>query len=222
MTKRKGRYVAKAADAPAKTPKALKTAAALYALERGKLEKQHAALLQAREQKRGPKRVTKDSYHPDKLLEKVERYMQRKGWEFDLDPPVHAQFSADRALLAARRQIFNVSFKFATGRKIEQVWEQIRLGWYGDPNWEGQPGGWRAANRGNLVRHSIGEMDKWIANDAVLKGSIRNLKTPEGYDIDDVLDKTIVEDDGVEAQKELELADDLADLINGSQENREV
>ena len=49
MTKPKGRYVAKAVVAPAKTPKALKTAAALHALERRKLEKQHAALLQARE-----------------------------------------------------------------------------------------------------------------------------------------------------------------------------
>lgn len=49
MTKPKGRYVAKAADAPAKTPKALKTAAALHAVERRKLEKQHAALLQARD-----------------------------------------------------------------------------------------------------------------------------------------------------------------------------
>lgn len=49
MGKLKGRYVRKPADAPAKTPKALKTAAALHATERRKLEKQLAALLQERE-----------------------------------------------------------------------------------------------------------------------------------------------------------------------------
>lgn len=49
MGKTKGRYVRKPADAPAKTPKALKTAAALHANERRKLAKQLAALLQERE-----------------------------------------------------------------------------------------------------------------------------------------------------------------------------
>ena len=41
-----------------------------------------------------------------------------------------------------------------------------------------------------------GEMGEWKDNDAVLKGSIRNLETPERYDKDDVPDKTILENDG--------------------------
>ena len=75
---------------------------------------------------------------------------------------------------------------------------------------------------GQLWQLAIGEMDKWIANDAVLKGSIRQLEAPEGYDKDDVPDKTILEDDRVQAQMERDESEGLADLHDQSEENLEV
>ena len=64
----------------------------------------------------------------------------------------------------------------------------------------GQPGGWKAANCGTLVTHAIGETDKWIANDAELKVSTRQLEAAEGYVKDIVPDKTTLEDEGIKAQ----------------------
>ena len=90
------------------------------------------------------------TYHPDKLLEKVERYMQGKGWELIWIPPYMPSFQPIELFWQHGKQY--VSFKFETGRTIKQVWEQIRLGWYGDPSWAGQPGGWKPANCGNLVQ----------------------------------------------------------------------
>ena len=141
--------------------------------------------------------------------------MQGKGWELIWTPTYMPSFQPIELFWQHGKQY--VSFKFETGRTIKQVWEQIRLGWYGDPSWAGQPGGWKPANCGNLVKHAIGEMDKWIANDAVLKGSIRQLETPEGYDKDDVPDKLILEDDGVQAQMERDESEGLADLHDQSE-----
>lgn len=62
-----------------------------------------------------------------------------------------------------------VSFRFDTTRKIDSVWAQIRKGWYGDPEWSGHKGDWKSAGCGNLVNHTIKEMDKWMGNDAMLR-----------------------------------------------------
>ena len=141
--------------------------------------------------------------------------MQGKGWELIWTPTYMPSFQPIELFWQHGKQY--VSFKFETGGTIKQVWEQIRFCWYGGPSWAGQPGGWKPANCGNLVKHAIGEMDKWIANDAVLKGSIRQLETAEGYDKDDVPDKMILEDDGVQAQMERDESEGLADLHDQSE-----
>lgn len=51
---------------------------------------------------------------------------------------------------------------FKMARTMAEVWKQIRLGWYGDAEWKGQDGGWKAANCCELVAHAIGEMNTWI------------------------------------------------------------
>lgn len=65
-------------------------------------------------------------------------------------------------------------------------------------------------------------MNEWIAKDRVLEGSLRNLKIPEGYDKDEVPDKTVLADDGVEAEMSLEAAQDLHDFVDRSNEDMEV
>ena len=165
-------------------------------------------------------RTSLQTYHPDKLSEKVERYHAGRGVGVDLTPPYMPSFQPIELFWQQGKQY--VSFKFETCRTIKQVWEQVRLGWYGDLSLAGHPDGWKPANCGNLVTHAGGEMDKWIANDSVLKGSIRKLETPEGYDQDDVPDKTILEDDGVQAQMESDELEGLADLHDQSEENLEV
>ncbi|CAB1111724.1 unnamed protein product [Ectocarpus sp. CCAP 1310/34] len=78
---------------------------------------------------------------------------------------------------------------------MQQVWVQIRKGWYGDPAWAGQKGGWKAANYSNLEAHAIGEMNKWVKDgDTVLSGTIGALNVPAGYDTDDVSPVDDVED----------------------------
>ncbi|CAM9672000.1 unnamed protein product [Ectocarpus fasciculatus] len=80
-----------------------------------------------------------------------------------------------------------VSLNFELKRKMREVWVQIRKGWYGDKEWPGQEGGWKAANCSKLVDHAIGEMNKWVKDrDRVLSGTIGNLNKPDGYDTDDV------------------------------------
>ena len=102
------------------------------------------------------------------------------------------------------------------------MWQHVRLGRCGDPTWTGQPGGWKPANGGNSVKHTIEEMNKWIAKDALLMGNTRQLEAPDGHDKDGAPDKTILEDDGVEAQMERGESEDLADLVDQSQEDVEV
>ena len=65
--------------------------------------------------------------------------------------------------------------------------------------------------------------NKSIANDAVLKGSIRQLEKPEGYDEDGAPYEPILEDgDGVQAQMERDESESLADLHDQGEENLEV
>lgn len=80
-----------------------------------------------------------------------------------------------------------VSLNFELKRNMQEVWVQIRKGWYGDAEWAGQKGGWKAADCSKLVAHEIGEMNKWIEKrDSVLSGTIGALVVPAGYDPDDV------------------------------------
>ena len=81
--------------------------------------------------------------------------MQGKGWELIWIPPYMPSFQPIELFWKHGKQY--VSFKFETGRTIKRVWEQIRLGWYGDPSWAGQPGGWKPANCGNLP------LGRWIS-----------------------------------------------------------
>ena len=41
-------------------------------------------------------------------------------------------------------------------RKMSELWEQLRKGFYGDLEWTGQERDWKLANCANLVRHAIG------------------------------------------------------------------
>lgn len=46
-------------------------------------------------------------------------------------------------------------------RTMQDVHEQVRLGWYGDPTWDRQEGGWKAVNCLKLVAYAIKEMNAW-------------------------------------------------------------
>ena len=68
-----------------------------------------------------------------------------------------------------------------------EVWEQIRLGWYGDKGWAGQEGGWKPANCSKMVAHAIGEMNKWVKDrEKVLSGTMGALVVPSAFDKDDI------------------------------------
>ena len=80
-----------------------------------------------------------------------------------------------------------VSLNFELGRKMHEVWRQIRKGWYGDKDWKGKEGGWQAADCSKLVAHAIGEVNKWIAaRGGSLRGTIGALEVSDSYDTDDV------------------------------------
>lgn len=76
------------------------------------------------------------AHHPEKLLEKVERYMNTQGWELIWTPPYMPSFQPIELFWQHGKQY--VSFRFDTKRKIDGIWEQIRKGWYGDPEWRGR------------------------------------------------------------------------------------
>ena len=78
---------------------------------------------------------------------------------------------------------------------MHEVWEQIRLGWYGYKGWAGQEGGWKAANCSKLVAHAIGEMNKWGKDsEKVLSGTMGALVVPSSFDKDDISRADDVED----------------------------
>eukprot|EP00903_Cladosiphon_okamuranus_P015731 g14519.t1 len=119
--------------------------------------------------------------HPEKLEERVETFMREKGWELIWTPPCMPTFQPIELFRQHGKQY--VSLNFELKRKMQEVWVQIRKGWYGDPAWAGQKGGWKAANCSNLVAHVIGEMNKWVKHrDTVLSGMIGALNVPAGYD----------------------------------------
>ena len=55
-----------------------------------------------------------------------------------------------------------------------------------------------------MVDHAINEVDKWVENDSVLRGSMRNIQIPDGYDEDSVCSKVPLYGDGVGAEIEAE------------------
>lgn len=57
----------------------------------------------------------------------------------DLDPPAHAGISGDRFVGQHGKQY--VTFLYKSKRTTTDVNDQIRKGWYGDPEWKGQTGG---------------------------------------------------------------------------------
>lgn len=103
-----------------------------------------------------------------------------------------------------------VSFNYKTGRKMVEVWEQVRKGWYGDAEWGGQEGGWKPADCGKLVEHAIKEMDRWVENDAVLSGSMRQLDVSK-YCADDSGKKDSAEGEDMEEQIDEEQSVGLID-----------
>ena len=106
-----------------------------------------------------------------------------------------------------------------SGRKLETVWEKIRKGWYGDPACSWQEGGWKAADCRKLVGHAINEMDKWVENDSVLRGSMGNIQIPDRYDEDSVCNKVLLYADGVGAEIE---ADSEAEMSTVDSDDEEL
>ncbi|CAB1108333.1 unnamed protein product [Ectocarpus sp. CCAP 1310/34] len=107
-----------------------------------------------------------------------------------------------------------VSIHFEKGRNMLDVWKQIRLGWYGDPEWDGQERGWKAANCGKLVQHAIGKMDEWIGlYGGNLSGTIGSLEYPVAEYQEATAEDEI--EDGVEEQTDEWLGEDAEDAIEG-------
>ena len=156
-------------------------------------------------------------HHPDKLLEKVEAYMKVQGWELIWTPPYMPSFQPIELFWQHGKQY--VSFRCTAMRRIDDVWDQIRKGWYGDPEWDGQTGGWKPANCAKLVEHTIKEMDKWIRKDDILRGTLRRLVVPRAYDKDATNDKVLSYADGIGAQMEAEILEECLDCMAGEDED---
>ncbi|CAB1121123.1 unnamed protein product [Ectocarpus sp. CCAP 1310/34] len=123
--------------------------------------------------------------HPERLEERVVTFMRKKGWALIWTPPYMPSFQPIEIFWQHGKQ--HVSLNFELKREMREVWVQIRKGWYGDKEWPGQEGGWKAADCSKLVDHAIGEMNKWVKDrDGVLSGTIGSLEKPDGYDTDDV------------------------------------
>ena len=85
--------------------------------------------------------------------------------------------------------------------------EEIRGGWYRDPTSEGQERGWKPANCSELVAYANKEMEKWVVSDPIVKGQMVALEEiPKSYEDDAPGHNEILHDDGLEAQKQLELS----------------
>lgn len=146
--------------------------------------------------------------HPTKLMEKVEVFMHERGWQLIWTPPYMPSFQPIELFWQHGKHY--VSFNYHTKRNMVEVWQQVRKGWYG----EGQDGGWKPANCGKLVEHAIKEMDKWVANDAVLSGDMSSLEVPQSYHDSAPGYKNVVESDGIEHQETLELAGEFSDFFD--------
>lgn len=156
--------------------------------------------------------------HPMKLVERVDAFMQKKGWELIWTPPYMPSFQPIELFWQHGKHY--VSFNYATKRTMKDVYVQIREGWYGNPKWTGQEGGWKEANCQRLVRHAIGNMNEWIKNrDKVLSGEIGALVIPSSYDPDDLPQGDAVDDEGVEMEM---MREEYAGIEFDDDENEEV
>lgn len=157
------------------------------------------------------RRFFKERY-PEKLEEKAETYMREKGWGLIWTPPYMPTFQPIELFWQHGKHY--VSIHFEKGRNMLDVWRQIRLGWYGDPKWGGQKGGWKAADCGKLVEHAIGKMNEWISlYGGNLSGTIGSLV----YQAAEYLEATTEDEieDGVEEQTNEWLGEDAEDAIEG-------
>lgn len=100
-------------------------------------------------------------HHPEQLLENIEAYMKERGWELIWTPRCNPRFWPLELFWQHGNQYFSLFYE--TVRKLEPVREQIRQGWYGDSSCSWQTGDWKAADCGKLVKHSIKEVDEWVA-----------------------------------------------------------
>ena len=66
-------------------------------------------------------------HHPTKLVERVEAFMQGKGWELIRTPPYIMPTFQPIELFWQHGKVY-VSFNFEMGRKMHEVWEQISPG----------------------------------------------------------------------------------------------
>lgn len=149
---------------------------------------------------------------PQKLEEKAETYMREKGWGLIWTPPYMPTFQPIELFWQHGKHY--VSIHFEKGRNMLDVWKQIRLGWYGDPEWDGQEGGWKAANCGKLVEHAIGKMNEWIGlYGGNLSGTIGSLEYPVAEYREATAEDEI--EDGVEEQTDEWLGEDAEDAIEG-------
>ncbi|CAB1106130.1 unnamed protein product [Ectocarpus sp. CCAP 1310/34] len=146
--------------------------------------------------------------HPERLEQRVGGVVE---YNFET-PPYMPSFQPIELFWQHGKQY--VSLKFELKRKMREVWVPIRKGWYGDKEWPGQEGGWKAANCSKLVDHALREMNKWVKDrDGVLSGTIGSLIKPDGYDTDDVLPVDDVEEGGGE-----EIQQESAERGDGSDE----
>lgn len=136
---------------------------------------------------------------PTKLQERVETFMQSKGWELIWTPPYMPSFQPIELFWQHGKHY--VSMMYKGKRNMKDVHSQMRKGWYGDPTWDGQEGGWKPADCSQLVRHAIDQMNDWVSKrDAVLSGVIGALVVPLEYDEDDGPADGNVDDEGVGAE----------------------
>ncbi|CAB1120820.1 unnamed protein product [Ectocarpus sp. CCAP 1310/34] len=143
---------------------------------------------------------------PQKLEEKAETCMREKGWGY------MPTFQPIELFWQHGKQY--VSIHFEKGRNMLDVGKQTRLGWYGDPEWDGQEGGWKAANCGKLVEHAIGKMNEWIGlYGGNLSGTIGSLEYPVAEYREATAEDEI--EDGVEEQTDEWLGEDAEDAIEG-------
>ncbi|CAB1118710.1 unnamed protein product [Ectocarpus sp. CCAP 1310/34] len=142
----------------------------------------------------------------------AETYMREKGLGLIWTPPYMPTFQPIELFWQHGKHY--VSIHFEKGRTMLDVWRRIRLGWYGNPEWDGQEGGWKTANCGKLVEHAIGKKNEWIGlYGGSLSGTIGSLEYPmaeyrEGMAEDEI-------EDGVEEQTDKWLGEDAEDAMEG-------
>lgn len=116
--------------------------------------------------------ATRNSFEktePTKLQERVETFMQSKGWELIWTLPYMPSFQPIELFWQHGKHYISMMYKGK--QNMKDVHSQMRKGWYGDPTWDGQVGGWKPADCAQLVRHAINQMNDWARKrDTVLSG----------------------------------------------------